>query len=490
MIKHPLSPKNLKKVSNINNTKSFKKTPDNFPDFCKLIKIRSGNKIVNFELFEYQKILSELIDENYATIVVKSRQLGLTQLVTAKFLYKAIKNNAYVALVLSKGQSDTSLIAHRMREMINSLDEYFELENDNLSSIRIRNGGVIHFKNSKPDATRGVDSVSDILFDESAFVDNIDLIYTSAIPTLEMCGKDARIIVLSTPNGMSGWYYDKVMSDNPIYKNPLDICDQIRNGLIAPLQYWIDESKWVKFFVHWRSHPTYSQNPNYLDEIATNKKLPLSQVKQEYDLSFTDSSDLVFDPIMVRKICSIKEYSREKREKVDYYIGIDTANMGADYFVMTVIEHDYLNNIFKLVDVYRKRKMSSEYHLFQILEYIDKYSPDKVAIEVTGGTGLMYLEQLISIKRDVEFVPIKTTQDSKQMMVDKLLLNLEKGLLELVNDKVLINELLSFQKIGKKLSAIEGKHDDFIMSLCFCNSILPTLEIRKLIDFSNAKILN
>lgn len=487
MIKRKLTIKNRKKFKNTD-TNNFKPIPNNWCDFVRLLKIRSGNKIVNFEPYEYQILLNEAIDNHYATIVCKSRQLGVTQMVASKFLHKAIQNQAYTALILSKTQDDTSKIAHRVREMLNSLTEYCLTENDNLTTIKISGGGQIFFRNSKIDSCRGIDSVSDVLFDEASFVPEIEHLFSAVIPCLEMVGDEARIVILSTPNTQVDWYFNQLNSNNPSGHNLLEITDKIRNGTLPSTYFFTDNSQWCKFFIHWKSHPIYGKKENYLEDLAQKKKLPIEKVYQEYDLSFSSSLEMVFSPELIRQQCTL-EYETEYDEKSDYYLGIDTSTTGNDYFVATLIKHQTIKDEYSLVAMYRKRKETSDYHTFKLCEIIDKYSPN-IAIETTGGVGTLYLEKLESIYQNHNFVNVKTTGDSKPMMIEKLKLSLESKKLFLVNDRILINEFLSFQRVGNKLCAIEGKHDDIVMSLAINVFQLPIFEKRSLINFKNVKVID
>jgi len=116
--------------------------------------------------------------------------------------------------------------------------------------------------------------------------------------------------------------------------------------------------------------------------------------------------------------------------------------------------------------MYRQRKKTHEYNIYQIGELIQTYNPIRVAIEV-NSSGQIYYEQLSSQHLNTSFEAVKTTGSSKPMMINKLTLALERKLLVYPNDKKVIEEFLSFRQNGQRLEAIEGKHDDIIMSLAF-----------------------
>ena len=469
MIRRSLSIKNRKKLAGTKSkTSSKKELPDNWYDFACLCDIRSGASVIKFVPYEYQKILIEQIKKYPTTVIAKTRQLGITETIANYFLFKASRNPGYLAVIFSKTQSDTSNVAKRIRRQIDSLYEYLETETDSLTDIQIQGGGRILFRNSTPNGARGLESVSDIVYDESAFVEEIEEIFKSSIPCTTAVGEDARIIILSTPNGQSGWYWDKLTLNNGD-RDVLQICQQVREGIIDPIQHWTDNNNWCKFILHWLGHPKFSLNKDtYLQSIKSRFELPEDVIQQEYNLSFTDSDTLVFSSDIIRKN-AIASYEDSQPGGI-YYMGIDTSLLGNDYTVVTVLKEK--GDRYELVKLYRERKKTHEYNIYRISELIEEYQPIKVGIEV-NSSGQIYYEQLSGEHLNADFEAIKTTGSSKPKMINRLSLALEKGLIAYPNDRLIIEEFLSFRQNGVKLEAIQGKHDDIIMSLAFAVVVLP-----------------
>lgn len=263
---------------------------DGWVKFASQTSIRSGRSIIPFVPYHYQIAFARQIYRHYGTIATKTRQMGFTEFIANLFLYKASINPAYLAVVFSKGQDDTANIARRVRLMASS-HQGIELDSANLRDISIKGGGRIVFRPATPNAARGLESVSDILFDECAFVSNIEEIYGSSLPATEMLGNDARIIILSTPNGKNNFYFQQLNNHNGD-RDILRICDQVRSGELDPLQYWTDEEGWCKFITHWKAHPLYNKRPDYLEQVKKKQRISESQVQREYNLSFADSTDL------------------------------------------------------------------------------------------------------------------------------------------------------------------------------------------------------
>jgi hypothetical protein len=411
--------------------------------------------------------------------------MGFSMTVILIFLFKAIHNPAYKAIVFSKGQKDTSELARRMRVLIDALQKYgiAQTENSNFQNISFKNGGNIYFLNSKPDAGRGIDSVSDIFYDEAGFVDKIEMTFENNIPSQEMVGNQARTIIGSTPNGQAGWYYQKLMSDNPEDKNPLEIIEKVRSGALLPTQIWTDNSGWAKYVTHWKAHPIYSQQENYLENIAKKKKVSLESVKQEYDLCFNSAASMVFLSELVKSTCILKQLDDIPKESSDYYITLDTATIGKDYVVAMVFESR--DNHYYQSEIYRKREKPSEYHIYQVSELIDKYKPIKVGIEITGGVGQVYLERLQIQHPDITFVKIRTTGESKPMMIERLNMLLEQHKLSLADSAMIRDEFLSFQKKEDgKMEAVSGSHDDIVMATAFLTMIIEDFIYYKYADLS------
>ncbi len=465
MIKNKLCLKNRAKFyKNIESLNTL--IPARWCDFAKLCKIRSGEGIVYFDPYPYQVKLIDCIEKHQTTVICKTRQLGVTETILNYFLWKACLNPAYLAVVFSKNQSDTSGLAKRLRRSIESIQDYVTLKTDNLTDLELSTGGRILFRNGSINGSRGLESVCAIFYDEAAFVPEIEELFRASVPTTSMLGNKARLIINSTPSGQSGWYWQKLNSNNPCARDILKTAEDIRSENIEGYQSWTDLNGWGKVLIHWLAHPLYSlKKKTYLDDIKKQFELSEMALQQEFNLSFLHSESIIFSSALIR------ESATGEIEKIPdygcfYYAGLDTSTIGKDYCVFTILKLDDFG-VLHLVNYYRKREVSSEYHLFKISELIDLYRPEKVAIEWTGGVGVVYQESLSKTHPDRYFLPIKTTQESKARMINRLLLAFETKKLTIPNDRVVLDELLNFRKNDNGYSAPNNKNDDIVMSLCF-----------------------
>jgi len=441
--------------------------PEHWPDFARICKIRGDKGVQQFEPYEYQIKLSNLIDDCPLVVIGKTRQMGISEYVLNRCLWKAISIPGYLAVIFSKNGGDTMNFAKRIRRTIDSLDAYCEVLTNSLTDIEFKDKGRLLFRNSTPNGARGIDAAWDLIFDEAAFVPEIEEIFKAAIPTTTVIGDRARVIILSTPNGQSGWFYDKLASNNG-EKDIIEMCDAIKTERIDPYQQWVDENGNGKVLLHWLDHPKFRlQKDTYLEDIQKKRGLSKEAVEQEYNLSFTRAESIVFSSELV-SLVTTGQWEKEVDINASYYMGIDTSLLGQDYFVAVILKS--FEDKYFLVDMYRKQKESNEYHLYKLSELIEKYDPVKIGIEVNSG-GQIYYERLLSQHSDKTIEAIKTTAQSKPVMINRLMLAMEQQILVLPKDKIVLEELFSFRNNDGVLGAISGKHDDILMAVSFALSI-------------------
>lgn len=462
-----------KQINKYFGSDNLKPIPENWKEFVGLTTIRSGGIMRKFKAYEYQKLIIELAKQYPNMVILKSRQMGITQCIVSKFLQDAIINPAASSIAFMRNGEDASAISRRTRQMLLSIPEYAQSDNDNVQYLKIKGGGDIYFKNSSREGSRSLDSITNCLFDESAFVENIAQIYAASSPSSALSGDKVSRFIVSTPSAKSGWYWDKINENNgtvDIEQLALDVSEGKLFKDIPGVYWFIDKANCCKLILHFLAHPIYSKFDDYLSYRLEQDGTDNEAVQREYNLRFIDSAVAVFDSALIRKN-AVGESELEIDKDAEYYAGLDTATTGNDYCTFPILK--YKNNRLSLVYLYRKRQQTSEYHLYQIGELIRKFKPKKVGVEVTGGVGQVYLENLIREFKDIDIEAIRTTGDSKPVMISNMVLALEKEQLVYPCNSPLVDEMLSFRREGKKLEATPGKHDDVVMGCAFAVTISP-----------------
>jgi hypothetical protein len=453
-----------------------KPVPNDWEDFVKLCTIRSGNSMLRFNPYSYQVLLSKLMDDFNNIVVVKSRQLGTTQGVASKFLHRACLNPAYSSMAFMRNADDAGALSRRARQMLEGIKEYVTPSNDNVGHLKLKGLGEIYFRNSSKEGSRSYDSVSDFLFDEAAFVEKIDQIYSASSPSGALSGDTITKMIVSTPSAKSGWYWSKLTENNGD-KDVEELCKAVARGEIyrdiPGVFWWVDEIGTVKLILHWKCHPIYSQREDYLEYRARQDGTDMETVLREYNLEFIDSSVSIFLSDTIRA-AAIGKWEDDRCIGCDYFIGIDTSTIGLDYCVAIVLKRS--GRQLSVVAMYRKRQQTSDYHLYQIGELIERYKPAVIGIETTGGVGQLYLEQIAKQYPGIEIVGIRTGGDTKPVLISGLQLKLDKNDLDIPSESIISSELLNFRRQGRKLEASNGHNDDTVMALAFATFVADKFE--------------
>ena len=414
--------------------------PDNWPDFAALTRVASGGSIVPFVPYPFQRDLIATIERSPNTIVNKSRQTGISETVCNWLLWRAMREPGFTGIVFSKTQQDAGNLAGRIRLAATTLGTRCpEFLTDSKLEVAFKGFGRVLFLPPTARAARGIPSASVIFMDEAAFISDADEIYTAAAPTLSMLGDRGRYIVVSTPNGRSGWYY----------------------------QLWSSPGEaWTKIQVHYREHPVYAADPTWAERTREQRRLTEQQWQQEYELSFEASDAGVFRHDLLEQAAT-GSYSEGLASRT-YIIGVDPSFGGNDYFTAVVV--DVTDEVFRVVAMHHANNQSSEYNIRKVCDLIEDYNPVVVAIEAnSGGRVVAEAVQAVSYASNVELVT--TTATSKRTNTDRLVYLLEHARLVLPNDEAFLADFRNFRQDEKgRREAAHGFHDDVVMAMAIALS--------------------
>jgi hypothetical protein len=454
--------------------------PDYWPDFARLCQIKSGNKLVPFTAFDYQVKVYELMCKYTKLSIVKSRQLGLTQVMISIFLHRACLNPAYTAAIFLRNKQDTTKIADRNRQMVESLSAYITNKSDSANLFRIKGGGDIHFMNAGPQGARGMDSVSDILLDEAAFNDNIQSIVAASGAAQAMVEGESTRVVISTPNTKYGWFWDEMSEHNPDGFDFSLTCEQVVAQQLPSFYTWVDKRDVCKIIIHWRAHPLYSKHENYVTFRQIEDGSTREEAEREYNLSFINSDVSIFD-INDIIACMDGAFETEYDPLFNYYMGIDTSGTGDDFTVAWVIKQYKIEspsgqrNAYRVVDVYRKSHTINDIDMIGICDLINKWHPQKIGVEIVEGTGSITFQKLIQIYPDIVIQGIRTSDQNKPIMVAVLLTLLQERRMHYPKG-AFAEELAIFSNIDGKMKAPANKHDDTVMAMLMALAVAPVNE--------------
>jgi hypothetical protein len=339
---------------------------------------------------------------------------------------------------------------------------------DNKLSLRLTNGSQIKAIASSPDAGRS-EALSLLIFDEAAFIDDIDDIWVAAQSTLSTGGS---CIALSTPNGVGNWFHQTWLGAEES-RNPFNT---IR--------------------LHWTVHPERDQTwRDQQQELLGAKK-----AAQECDCDFVSSGETVVDPEL---LMFYKEtYCQEPLEKTgfdgnlwrweypnansSYMVVADVARGdGADYSTAQIIDIQTATQVAE----YKGKIDTKDFGNF-LVNLSTEYNEALLVIE-NANIGWAAIQQCIDrqyknlfyMSKDLKYVDVEqqlrnkyraeergmvagfsTTSKTRPLIISKLDEYFrEKAII--IRSNRLIDELFTFIYMNGRAEAMKGYNDDLVMSL-------------------------
>lgn len=363
-------------------------------------------------------------------VLTTGRQWGKTLLAQNLLLKWALETPNQVLMWVSPVYAQARKVFTSIHEAVVNSGLVKDNHKTNLM-ITFANGSVIHFKSGeRPDTLRGYTN-DYLIIDEAAFLR--DEVWNQVLkPTILVKGK--KVLFISTPKGKN-------------YLYSLSVRGQ-------------DDGQQTYLYLKGSSYDTPYISAEELDEAR--RSLPEEIYRQEILGEFIDSGGEVF--VDVTRYCVLNNYE-QPRQGVKYYAGVDFGRQD-DYSVLTIFD-----DTGKLVYFYRERQKPWSEILDNITKKLKEYNA-QCQVEVNSIGDVLY-EQLKTKYRNVQ--PFLTTNTSKQNIIEDFIYGTNEGEILLPTETLCPEMTLELKTFTYNYSlktrrisygAIQGAHDDIIMSLC------------------------
>lgn len=401
-----------------------------------------------FTLFPRQKAFLESLAENKASIAIKPRQAGITTVsaawITGQIVY-ADDDSPETILCIGNKLDLANQMVTKIREFLLQVPRYYWGEDyyspnpkaevnkrsifvkDSKSELELFNGCHVYARSSGENAARGISAVSILIFDEAAFIENAMAVYSSAVAATSSV-PNAKIIMVSTPNGR-----------DPLYYNTYRQAIAKENNYNAVEFRWYQDPRYNKFLEWHRKDPktgelTIEKEPVlnkegdirydeiHWDDMIRKGWVPRSpwyvtmcqqfnndsvKIAQELDVSFVGSSDNVVAPeyIEMHERLNVREPLEEMNDPLvsetwfwkppieghRYMCACDVSRgSSSDFSAIEIIDMDGVDEdgrpIVEQVCEYYGRHLGDD--LGDILfNYATLYNNAFTAIDCTNGLG-------------------------------------------------------------------------------------------------------
>lgn len=431
------------------------------------LRIRTPTGIVPMVPYWYQAKLWEAGRKQRFRILLKARQIGITEAIVIEMLANALTRPNSTQLFVSARQEIANDALQKLKDILRREGPAgSKLSEDTKISAVLENGARIYSLPANEDAVLGY-AATRVYLDEFAHMPWAEQIYEQVFPTVS---HDGFLTIVSTPRGQSGRFFD------------------IWQGANA------GENNFRHYRIHWAQCPAYNpegwnKGRKLAEKIAVGQKHTWYQAmrpqfsdvewQRQYECDFVASVDLFFSdsciswlrgqtkaPIEEERIGNgtLRIYAEPKRSG-KYVLGCDSASglSDGDWSVVVVLEASTCEQVALL----RGRWPLAEF-AHRINGLRARY--DGVIIVERNGAGIAVLDKL----EELNSRGLYRSQDGKLGWVTsvKTRTPMLSGLEEAIRTRTLkirseefIDEALTFVRDERGIpGAARGKHDDLIMA--------------------------
>ena len=459
--------------------------------------------------FPYQEDCLRTFNDNQNSIVLKSRQMGLSVISALYVAWRLVFCEDERMLVVADNGNGAVRFLNTVRQFLDRLPDWI-LPNErlinNTKQISFSNGSWVKAVASSKQAGRG-ESLTCLILDETAFIEHAQDIWMGA--GLALSATQGKCIMISTPKGTGNLYY----------------------------QTWSQASKnkgpFVSLKLHWSIHPILSKGLE-IRKDSEGKEYPWSpwyggecerlhdnkiKISQELDLSFEGSTAVVIDSIIINKyrkdigdkqpICyydykkegdafsdyvtSFHVWKKPKKEG-NYIIGSDVGRGdGKDYSTIQIIDADDLEQVaefqgkivpdafadllFKVGSEYNNAFLVVECNSFGlattlILKNKLKYPKERMYIS-KSAVKLYNRTHNYVVDKDTDVPGFQTTTKTRPLLISSLVKYMRDMEIK-INSKRLLDEFETFVYKGDKIEHEAGFNDDLIFGFAIALLIRDT----------------
>jgi hypothetical protein len=442
------------------NIQELQKCSESVNYFIKYVKIVNPDKgEIFFEPYDYQLELLQKFQDYRFNVALCSRQSGKTTIVSSYVIWYAIFNENKTIGIVSNKESSAKMILHRIKKSYECLPTWLKpgVTEYSKTFISFDNGTRIVISATSADAFRG-ETMNLLVCDEFAFVpgSQAEEFWSANYPTIS-ASKEAKIIIISTPNGLFNIFH-RIYTEAEFGKNTF-----------------------VYTKVSWEKVPGRDKNW----AIEQIKNLGQKQFDQEFAVQFIGSTNTVISPDVLRVILrkNVDPVMRDlndrlliwEKPKTDslYVMGVDVAKgSGENYSVIQIIKIESVKPVGMVQVGVFYDNMTDIYDFADIIHRLSIYYNNAYIMVENNSEGSAVVRRLWWEHENSNLVNsgskevslgIRASRSTKPKAVLLMKKIIEDGCLEIRHEKTL-KELGSYIEEGGKFFG-KDLNDDLVSAL-------------------------
>ena len=346
----------------------------------KYVKIQHPVRgLIPFILFDYQEELVRDLQKNRLNVVLKARQLGISEIVSAFVLWMILfRRDKNVVIMASKLDTAKNMI-RKIRVGLAKLPKWLVLANeqaDNVLSVELDNGSRVKAITTAHDAGRS-EAISLLVCDEAAFIPGFEDLWTGLYPTISAGG---RAIVMSTPNGVGNKFHQ-------IY---VDAETKENNFKPTRLMWWRHPER-ISDLEDDPLRPGFKTSSWFRKEIKDAKMSP-RDVAQELECDFLASGETVISAERIAQL-SLGVLVPQSMELQDRALHVWHESITGDQYMVSADVARGDGRDYSAFHVWNLRNMH------QVAEYFAKVPPDDFASSL-DKIGRRYNNALLVVENN------------------------------------------------------------------------------------------
>ncbi len=450
----------------------------------KYVKIKHPIRgLIPFKTFDYQEELVKDYKNNRFNVVLKARQLGISEITAAYACWLMLFHREKNVVVMASKAETAKNILRKIRTSLKKLPRWLmlaDIQTDNKLSIELSNGSRCVAIATSEDAGRS-EAVSFLIIDEAAFIQKFDELWTGLYPTVAAGGSCA---IISTPNGVGNKFHE-------IYKDAED-----KHNEFVPHKFmWYVHPDRIADLRDDPDRPGFKTSTWFVNEVAAANMSP-RDVAQELECNFNASGDTVIeagsltwvagatlDPIMKkaldrnlyvwfapspgkRYLISSDVARGDGRDNSAFHVwDAQTMDQVAEYYGKTPVE-DYAKLMCEVGHEYNTAMLTIENASVGLgcLEHVRLLGYENVYYSRRGDHRPGESVNTTWGNIDPELVPgFTTSQKNRPLMISKLEEYVRNKTIG-IRSKRFYEELRTFIWNNGKPEAAKGSNDDLVMA--------------------------
>lgn len=372
--------------------------------------------------FKWDKWQREVLDHQGSCTLRCGRQSGKSEVISQKAVDFALSHPGTVTMVVAASQRQSSLIFEKINAKFSLLADDVFLDKPTMTRILLKNGSRVYCMPTGRTGhyIRGF-TLDLLIADEAAQIP--EDVWTAVTPMMAVSHKERGfgwIILLSTPFGKGGFFYDSFFDDSfRSWHVSSEDCPRIDRSFLAK-----ERSRMTK-----------------------------AQYQQEYLAEFIDEYHQFFPTELLKKQMSFIDWSLdERRPGSSFYLGVDIARYGGDENAFVIVE--LFKKSLKVVKCVTTDRVSITDTIGRVLKFDSVYGFKRIFIDDGGlGAGVFDIlydrvgRRVVGLNNSSKRFVMAGEDFKKGILKEDLYSNalmlLESGKLELVNDLKLLRSLKS-----------------------------------------------